>query len=530
MKRIIMTLLVLGLLGGGGYFIWTQAAPSGSTTGQALPTPTALPPVFANDRVVAEAKVVPQRSASWRFETEGTVAEILVREGDTVRVGQELARLDTRDLELRVADARADVQSAQAAYDRLAADATPEQIAAAEAQVAQAQGRFSETVGQVTDADIASAQARLESAQAALNQLLAGPKETEITEAQARVEAAQATIGQREVELQQARNAGSVAKTNAERALEQATIDLQTAQSEYSTAYWAYENVKNRGRAPSQNEGADNPELSDYGNLTEYEAFKQAELKLQTAKIAVEQAEKDLEEAQRNELTDIAQAEQQVQIARGQLREQQAALDQLLAGADADQIASARAEVASAQASLAELTGQQRAGSVAAAEADVANAQAQLDELRAPKRPVDLGEARAQIEQATVALQQAELALTKASLVAPIDGTVAALNLEIGELAVTDQTVMTLADLGALEIQTDDLTELQVVNVAEGAPVTITVQALPDLELSGMVTRIKALGEDRQGDVTYTVTVMPDAWDARLRWNMTATVAIGRTE
>jgi HlyD family secretion protein len=530
MRRILLTLLVLGLVGGAGYLVWTQGASSGAPSGQTLPTPTVLPPVFGNDLVVAEAKVVPLRSASLRFETEGTVADILVREGEGVAAGQELARLDSRELELRVADARADLQSAQAAYDKLAADATPEQIAAAEAQVAQAQGRLGETVGQVTEAEIASARARLESAQAALDQLLAGPRESVVAQAQARIEAAQATLGQREVELQQARDAGGIAKTNAERALQQATIDLQMAQSEYSTAYWAYQNVQDKGRTPSENEGEATPELSDYGNLTEYEAFKQAELQLQATQLAAAQAQKDLEEAQRNERTDIARAEQQLAIAQGQLREQQAALDELLGGADADEIASARAEVASAQASLAELTGAQRAGSVAAAEAEVANAQAQLAELRAPKRPVDLGEAGAQIAQAQVALEQAELALAKASLVAPIDGSVAAVNLEIGELAVHDETVMTLADLSALEIETDDLTELQVVSVVEGAPVTITFAALPGLELSGRVTRIQALGEEEQGDVTYTVTVMPDAWDARLRWNMTATVAIERAE
>jgi len=54
----------------------------------------------------------------------------------------------------------------------------------------------------------------------------------------------------------------------------------------------------------------------------------------------------------------------------------------------------------------------------------------------------------------------------------------------------------------------------------------MTFDAIPALELSGKVTHIKVLGENKQGDITYIVTVTPDRQDERLRWNMTASVAI----
>ena len=38
--------------------------------------------------------------------------------------------------------------------------------------------------------------------------------------------------------------------------------------------------------------------------------------------------------------------------------------------------------------------------------------------------------------------------------------------------------------------------------------------------------RIKEIGENKMGDITYTVIVIPDEQDDRLRWNMTATVVI----
>ena len=55
----------------------------------------------------------------------------------------------------------------------------------------------------------------------------------------------------------------------------------------------------------------------------------------------------------------------------------------------------------------------------------------------------------------------------------------------------------------------------------------VTFDALPGLELSGHVSRIKPFGDSRQGDIVYTVVVAPDQRDARLRWNMTAKVTIG---
>ena len=50
--------------------------------------------------------------------------------------------------------------------------------------------------------------------------------------------------------------------------------------------------------------------------------------------------------------------------------------------------------------------------------------------------------------------------------------------------------------------------------------------AIPDLEIPGHVARIRPIGEDKRGDITYTVTVRPDKADERLRWNMTTAVFI----
>ena len=67
-----------------------------------------------------------------------------------------------------------------------------------------------------------------------------------------------------------------------------------------------------------------------------------------------------------------------------------------------------------------------------------------------------------------------------------------------------------IADLSLWQIETTDLTELNVLRLAEGDPVTVRMDAIDDLELQAKITRIKALGENKQGDITYTVIVTPE--------------------
>ena len=44
--------------------------------------------------------------------------------------------------------------------------------------------------------------------------------------------------------------------------------------------------------------------------------------------------------------------------------------------------------------------------------------------------------------------------------------------------------------------------------------------------MTGHVVQIKGYGENKQGDIVYTVVVKLDQQDERLRWNMTAKVSV----
>jgi HlyD family secretion protein len=106
------------------------------------------------------------------------------------------------------------------------------------------------------------------------------------------------------------------------------------------------------------------------------------------------------------------------------------------------------------------------------------------------------------------------------------DGTIAELNVNVGEMVGPGSHVASMADLNQWQVETDDLGEVDVVNVQPNAPATITVDALPDVSLTGQVKSIVPRSTVKRGDVTYTVKVTIADPDPRLKWGMTASVDI----
>ncbi|NJN17114.1 MAG: HlyD family efflux transporter periplasmic adaptor subunit, partial [Oscillochloris sp.] len=152
---------------------------------------------------------------------------------------------------------------------------------------------------------------------------------------------------------------------------------------------------------------------------------------------------------------------------------------------------------------------------------------ADLDALAAGPTEAALAVAHARIDVAAADRDLAAYMLERATLTAPIAGTVAELNLKVGQTPPSNLPALVLADFAHWQIETEDLTELSIVQVRDGDAVEISFDALDGLLLPGVVTQVKPIGKNRQGDIVYTVVVEPNSWDARLRWNMTASVRIG---
>ena len=196
-------------------------------------------------------------------------------------------------------------------------------------------------------------------------------------------------------------------------------------------------------------------------------------------------------------------------------------------------VGSARSDVARAAAAL-----EQARVNLTDAEREY-NRQKQLEAAGATARQ-QLDQARTALERSRAALAQAEAdlltqqnkkteaerLLDKTELRAPIDGTVAFLDVKVGEHSLPGTVLVRIADESAWVIRSDDLTELVIARVRIGNPAVLTFDGIPGLEIPGKVSMIRPYGEKKRGDITYTVTIVPERWDDRLRWMMTAQIAI----
>ena len=115
-------------------------------------------------------------------------------------------------------------------------------------------------------------------------------------------------------------------------------------------------------------------------------------------------------------------------------------------------------------------------------------------------------------------------ALANSEVRAPFPGVITDLNLKVGEFATLGQPVITVADNSQWVVKTTDLTELDVVNIKEGQPVTVVLDALPAVELKGNVFSISQNYTKNQGDIVYEATILLIDSDPAMRWGMTAVV------
>ncbi len=121
---------------------------------------------WANRGVIRVSGNIELTDAELSFKLPGRVAERLVDEGETVKAGQLVARLDSADLEQEVALRRAEQASAQAVLAELLAGSRPEEISAAEAAAQRAKNRWEELQAGSRPQEIAAARAALARAQA----------------------------------------------------------------------------------------------------------------------------------------------------------------------------------------------------------------------------------------------------------------------------------------------------------------------------------------------------------------------------
>ena len=122
----------------------------------------------------------------------------------------------------------------------------------------------------------------------------------------------------------------------------------------------------------------------------------------------------------------------------------------------------------------------------------------------------------------------ARAALANAEVRAPFAGVITDLKLKVGEFAASGQPVVTVMDTSNWVVKTTDLTEINVVNIKEGEPATVKLDAIPGVELKGNVLSVGQNYSKNQGDIVYKVTVLLTDQNPAMRWGMTAAVTFAK--
>jgi multidrug resistance efflux pump len=265
-----------------------------------------------------------------------------------------------------------------------------------------------------------------------------------------------------------------------------------------------------------------------------------AQVELERSKIALDDAQDEYNKALDRPWEDqgirdawakqLEQMQLNYRAAQAGLDAAQSAQRVLVLGLDALQ-----AQVAAAQARLEQAQEAEEAygATLAILGDEVEAARLAMEHLRAWENPLrdeatreEIDALEARLEQARWTVAQIEQQIADAELRAPLAGTVGSVDVRAGELVQPGQPLVILGDLDTLRVETTDLDEIDVVQVAVGQEAAITFDALPDRVIVGHVTRVSPMAESGAGGVHYTVVLELEEVDPVLRWGMTAFVDI----
>jgi multidrug resistance efflux pump len=458
----------------------------------------------------------------------GRLAEVLVQEGDEVKAGQVIARLEHEDVDAERQRAQAAVDATQAALRDLEHGSRPEQIAAARAQVAEAaaarRGADEQTVlaamglRKVTElkqaADEArarsrAADARVAQAKAQLDEARRGatPEEIEtlkaaLAQADARVDGAQtAARNAEEIYARQTAIEAPLIAASTEEAVAQATAGLARTEASRADQLAKADAATGQGldRAKTEQSVAD-AKLTGAGRGVK-DAQEQVALTRAQAVQMRDSARSALDEAQR--ARDAAKArldvmlagtrEERIRLAEAAVRaaesEADGAKDALANATTAyDDRLAARSQRDAAQTAL------ERARAVEQA------AQAGLSLLLAGHTQEAIQVARGRAEEAQAALKAVEVKRGYCDIVAPTSGTVTERILDRGEIAGPGSAIVVLSDLRNLWLRAY-VGFGTLGTIVKGQRLQVVSEAVPRRVFEGAVTRISKEAEFTPKDV-----------------------------
>jgi HlyD family secretion protein len=249
-------------------------------------------------------------------------------------------------------------------------------------------------------------------------------------------------------------------------------------------------------------------------------------IQVQSAQLSVEQAKNSTWQAQLQrdatvkKQNDINNSSAPGSVKQGQLSSLPP--DRQLQG----QIRSAESDVQISQAQLADQQSRSAdLGNIASAQASIQSAQVALDKLLHGGTADQIAIATSQVDTAQKALDLAKHNLAQATLMAPFDGAIGKINLNVGQDTPAGQPALVMIDDSSfyVDVPVDEADESK---VTEGQDATLAVDALPGVTVKGKVLRIAKTATANGNTITYTARITIDPQGQPLRSGMSTTATI----
>jgi len=408
----------------------------------------------------------------------GDLSESATASGQVVAQREAGLSLPTSGLVDQINIAIGDEVKAGDALIQLNQAALERSVAAAERDVIIAEAELVNLLAGATDADIFATEAAVSSAQARLDELLDGPSAEQIAASEANKKAAQANMWSGSGQVQAAHDVSEADILAAE-----ANLNAALEQQEAAHNTWVLmADCEVNESGVHECLPSDKPQMET------------VDLGVQAANAQVAIAEARLEELRNPDANNVASSRAGLASSSAQYEAAVARHDALLLGASEADIASAEADLASVQASLAKL----------------ATGPSQTN--------ITIYETR--LAQAQTGLQEALNSLADATLTAPFDGKITAVNVSEGELA--SGLVATIVDSGSLEVVLN-VDEIDVGSLALDQPAIVVMETWPEVEIDSFVSAIAPVASvSGNGIVSYDVNLSLQETDLPILVGMTA--------
>lgn len=531
---IILVIILVVVIGGFYYWKGGQKAPEYVTA-----------KVYKGDlkqTVSATGSIKAAEDISLNFKTTGKISDIKVKVGDEVKAGQELARLDAKDLAMQVQQAQANLDAARANLKKIEEGASPEDINVTKESVNSAQVSYDnavknlDAVRQKALQDIQSSQQSYDDSivdynnvVAAQNQNLINARDNALAKIDNNLFLMNDSLDKINIILTDSSLSGTFSIMDF-----QSKVNSQNSYDSAKTSLTSSQPIFDQAKATKSDSDIDQALTVSLRNMNEVlGALSDMSLALINSVASQNISETSLD-TYKSTITayqsSLNSALTSTQTAQQTLANTRITKDTQIASAQS--MVNTKKEALNTTKAASDLSIQTAQNQVAAALSSYDYANSQLSLKQAPARDVDLNAQRAVVRQLQAALSLVSANYSDTVLRAPVDGIVTKVNYEKGETTSLTSTapVIVMLSKNKYEIEVD-ISESDIAKVKVGDLVTVDFDAFgPDRKFDGHVVKVDPAETVIQDVVYYKVTISLDKEETDVKPGMTANIIIKTAE